>query len=854
MLPVFSLGQEVRFNFEDGDLADWYQSSQDHWKVVSEDPIEGNYSLGHSFDSEVAGTDWISLFHSPLDYSGSEIIWQFSLRYDFYPSGNNNWAVMLGYNCLPDDRLRAQSALVFGVNYIGNDDFIQLWGCDEGEAYSLLNTGFNWEENIKKKQAVDFRITLSPDREVSIEIDATGAGFVLLGKGKLVWDSNFNTFSILYKYTSTYDRGLMIDNMTISGNSRKDTEPPFIEHIKILNQQQIEVSFSEIVKATDESEGCIEGIGCISPGQSLEQCYQLSLPGLMTPGNSYILRLTDIADLYGNLINELEDFTFYYPAPYDIIISEIMADPAPSVLLPENEYIELYNRSDRTFSIEDWHLSINSRSYSLPFYSIQPGEYLVVCNEGDAPNFEKVFPLLPIKTMGAINNSGAEIILQDVSGKLIHAVRYSEEWYDDADKKEGGWSLEMIDTESPCEARGNWVASVDYRGGTPGGENSVFSPWNHQLNPQLLRVAVSDTGSLMVYLSEPMDSLRSSDVSYYSVDHSIGSPSVIKPSWPVVNSIELFFKKEFLKGREYQLSITRDPCTCNGTPFAQTDNNRFSIPQECDSADVIINEIMFDPAENCMEYIELYNRSEKVIELKDWLLLLGDKSPSKITMEYYPLLTGEYAIIAEDIRGIDDPDRFSKAQKVIEVLDMPAIPNNGCLIQIMDSKRSIIDQAFYHPSWHHELNADTKGVSLERVSGLGSGLDENNWQSASSSAGYQSPGAKNSQSENVKKGNYLTVEPNTITPNGDGQADELTICYQLDESDYMARVLVYDLKGRLRKTITNGSIPGTEGCYIFNGEGEDETVLPTGYYVLYFEAYNEYGKRFREKNSFVIAL
>jgi hypothetical protein len=485
---------------------------------------------------------------------------------------------------------------------------------------------------------------------------------------------------------------------------------------------------------------------------------------------------------------------------------------------------------------------------------MQAGEFMVLCDDTSASLFDGDIPVLPVHSMGALNNSEAEIIIQDKSGKLIHAVQYTSQWLNDAGKKAGGWSLEMIDPESPCEMRGNWGASNDYRGGTPGEENSIASVWSRQSDPELWRVAVTDSGSVMIYFSEPLDSIRSTNTSFFWVDQSIGSPESSKPSWPVVNSMELFFNREFTEWKDYQLSITRDPSDCSGNPFLDSGNNLFRVPQKCDSADVIINEIMFDPGEDCNEYIELFNRTEKTIEVKDWQLQVGNKSLKTLTNDYFPLLPGTYAIIAPDITGINDPGRFIDAQKIIEIPDLSSLPNEGAIIKLTDKDGNTIDQVLYDPAWHHELNAETQGKSLERISSTGSGMDMNNWQSASSTYGYQTPGEKNSQTEGFENTNELTVKPKTITPNSDGYDDELQICYQLDESDYMTRILIYDLNGRLRRIIANGSIPGTEGCYYFDGKGENGAILPTGYYILFFEAYNKHGKRLREKLSFIIAL
>lgn len=73
----------------------------------------------------------------------------------------------------------------------------------------------------------------------------------------------------------------------------------------------------------------------------------------------------------------------------------------------------------------------------------------------------------------------------------IDSVNYNSALYQDDDKANGGWSLELIDPNNVCGDANNWTASVDSKGGTPGKRNSVVASKPDVEGPKLVSVVAS---------------------------------------------------------------------------------------------------------------------------------------------------------------------------------------------------------------------------------------------------------------------------------------------------------------------------------------------------------------------------
>ena len=100
-----------------------------------------------------------------------------------------------------------------------------------------------------------------------------------------------------------------------------------------------------------------------------------------------------------------------------------------------------------------------------------------------------------------------------------------------------------------------------------------------------------------------------------------------------------------------------------------------------------------------------------------------------------------------------------------------------------------------------------KGVALERIDPEDHHKNANNWHSAASTAGYGTPGYKNSQFKQ-SHGITATIEvvPKVFSPDNDGFDDIATIQYKTDEPGYVANITIFDAAGR----------PGKNSCSQWN--------------------------------------
>ena len=153
---------------------------------------------------------------------------------------------------------------------------------------------------------------------------------------------------------------------------------------------------------------------------------------------------------------------------------------------------------------------------------------------------------------------------------------------------------------------------------------------------------------------------------------------------------------------------------------------------------VLINEVMYNPATNEPEWVEVVNVSGEEINIKNWSVSDVLTTPTKnfITTDDVILQPDEYIVITKDSSLFKSAHSEVTAKVFGSVFG--TLGNTADGVVIYDFRDGIIDSLFYRSSW-----GGGKGLSLERISFEEATNDSTNWTTSLSTKG-STPGAPNS--------------------------------------------------------------------------------------------------------------
>ncbi len=818
------------------------------YKISSSTAIPATMRPALQLDDVVADTSYIC---APYNFTFTDSVeWSFWIKLSFMATVNNHARVYIA-----SDQLDVTGNLNGYFVGIGETDKKITLVKQEGAVLTTIITG-NVADLSASTNAVRVKVIRYSDGNWKLFSDPTGGdAYVLEGTGT---DLSFNSslwHGLYSRYTVSNATKIYFDEF-YAGSVIADTVQPTVTNIQVTSQFQLDITFSELVQNTQalDANNYIVSNSIGNPTDVLQDgtnplLYYLSFSVPFPENTICTLSVANISDMSGNIMDQQDFlFSYYLTQPYDIVINEIMADPTPVVGLPEFEYLELHNRTVLPISINNWKLFFGSTQKTFANVTIPPGGYLIVGGTSAADAFASYGQVYDMGSI-SITNDGQTITLVDDLGRLVHSVSFTTSWYQDNNKTDGGWSLEMIDPDNPCGGMSNWRASVNTSGGTPGTVNSVNASNPDLIAPQLVRVSVIDNQTIRVWFSEPMDSLNLLNHNVYSLSHGLTLASNPKPLYPQYSSVILTLSQPMQQTVIYTLTINDTITDCTGNILPLQSDARFALSQPLEAGDIIINEVLSNPPTGLNEFVEIYNVSEKILDLRDMNLANIDNNTGNvaslkpIATDGFLVFPGDHIVLTKNVQGLLDYYYCPFPNNFILMESLPSYNNDNGNVILVHVGGTVIDRLDYDVSMHFPLLVSTKGISLERINYLRPTSDITNWHSASETAGFATPGYVNSQYSEAVFDGEIVLDPEIFSPDNDGYNDVLNISYTFSEPGNVGTITIFDTRGRLIRNLITSELLGTSGVYSWNGVTNDNQKAPVGIYVVIFEIFDMQGNK-----------
>lgn len=824
---------QVNDDFSDGDLTNnpvWTPDAAGNW-TVDNARLRSNSSMASS-----------SFYITTPSTKALNAQWEFWVNLQFNTSSTNYVDVFLTSD---QSNLLSTTNNGYFVRIGGTPDEISLYKIVSGTSTLLING----VDGITNSSNTTLRIKVIREGDLwTLERDATGGTNYFL-EGSVTDNSvnNSNFFGIrIQQSTASFFNRHFFDSI-YAGEIVLDTEAPILQQLQVTSINQLTLIFNEKVTALSAQDilhySTSNGLGNPASAQLQvdEKTVVLTYSQNFGNGISNQLTITGVTDLHGNsIISYAQSFLYFQSTAIqykDVILTEIFADPSPQIGLPNAEFVELFNRSANPVNLAELKFSDGSSTASLAFNILLPGEYRIITATGNVSSFNPLGQTVGASNFPTLNNEGEALTLKTSTGKLIDSVNYNTSWYRDDDKREGGWSLELIDATNLCGQENNWSSSEDVSGGTPGKINSINANKPDLTGPRLLSLVVTKPDELVLTFDEPIEKALS--VSFFSISPELLITNAFFASISL-REIKLKLNENLAERQLYVITIN-DLSDCNGNAIQENHNHfTFAVPEQGEAGDVVVNEILFNPYPGSVDFVEVFNVSEKFINLKNWSLANQNGSSiinkKEITSSDLICAPGSYLVFSTNPQAVISLYPGSIEENFFQTT-LPSMNDDEGSIVLLQENDAVMDAFSYTDKFHNRLLKDKEGVSLERISFSEPTQNPNNWRSANASEGFATPGYLNSNTRpDSNDDNAITLDPEIFSPNRPGQ-DFTQIHFQFDQSGYVANINIADQQGRIIKRVANNETLGYQGFYRWDGDRDDGSKARIGYYFVWFEIF-----------------
>lgn len=718
ILPYLGVSQTANFedDFSDQDISDWIGDIAD-FQFVTE---SGNILLQQN--AAMAGGSQLSIAST-----NSVGFWEFFLRIDgFSPSDGNKVEFYLMSDSADFNHALNGYMLQGGEN--GSSDVFRLFKITAGVKDGEILTGTT---NISA--GGDYRIRVTRDASGNWALAVSNSYIVEPVQEAVGIDNNYTTTSY-FGFKTTYS------------STRRDKfffdfkiDPPPIEPLIVNSLVQssltdLDISFSKDVNgASISNSDFILNPGSVNPSSfSLEssKLVRISFSNPISGGENKVT-LSGIEDAAGDTAladTTISFFTFDNFELGDVVINEFLKDPPGGLV----EYVELKNASSKYLNLSDWEIGDNNSltTISEPELVLYPDSFLVFTTDTSALRSVFTEGIFVEISLPAFNNTTDQVRVFDKNRASVDSLQYEPDW--------GGVDIALERRTGSVSGvfKENWRDSPNPLSGTPGITNDILPDTEP---PDVESFELLNDSTLQVVFTERVNSYSAEELTNFEIsviltnNKPVPVPKNVRYLEPdsVILSVSPPFGRD-VDGEYFSILISNQKDIFGNTSLFLPLSFILKKVEQAVFNDVLINEFMYDPADDYSEFVELYNNTASNFDLRNWILSDNSLSNKTITNESLILGPFQYLVLVPDSSIIQN---FGVSNALV-VPGFSSLNNTNDAIIIKNESDITIDSLTYTSDW------GGRDVSLERISqALPTNLQANWGDSPSPS--FATPGQQN---------------------------------------------------------------------------------------------------------------
>ena len=213
-------------------------------------------------------------------------------------------------------------------------------------------------------------------------------------------------------------------------------------------------------------------------------------------------------------------------------------------------------------------------------------------------------------------------------------------------KTEGGWTAERVDPLNFSSEYSNFNWCMNLEGGTPGGLNSVYEANPDLKSPIITNINLVNNQSLQVHFNETM---RFDGNINLKLEPHLSINELLYDTL-FLNNLSIHFDEKLAVNELIELTEIQITDIA-GNPISWQTPLFFGMADTLEANDIVINEVLFNPYPGGEDFVELYNKTDKIINLSD--IYLAKYSDQGIDKLYNT--TNDNAILVKGSKAVIDP-------------------------------------------------------------------------------------------------------------------------------------------------------------------------------------------------------